>query len=178
MSDINSTILVSIDLFAGSTAVNYAPSASNICPILSLLCVSSNGSGDIKLTPLRATELNVEGDGKGARLRITTDGKGSIKTVEIASEGSGYTDGPVSITIEDPYGTGGEIACTASGGVISSVSVVSPGQNYSGYVLMDVSDFIEGVTYDIVPRLIEQTSGNGVLKLLGSKLSFRPFRVF
>jgi len=178
MSDINSTILVPIDLFTGSTAVNYAPSASNICPILSLLCVSSNGSGDIKITPIRAAELNVEGDGTGARLRIATDGTGAIKTVEIASGGSGYTDGPVPVSIVDPYGTGAEIACTVSGGVISSASIVSPGQNYSGYVLMDVSDFIEGVTYNIVPRLIEQTSGNGVLKLLGSKLSFRPFQVF
>lgn len=178
MADINATILIPIDLYAGSTATNYAPSTSTICPVLSMLCVGSSGSGNVKITPLRATEIAVGGSGSEARLRIATDGSGTITTVEIAAGGSGYANGPVPVTLTDPFGTGGEIACTASGGAITSASIVSGGENYSGYVLMDVSDFIEGVTYNIMPRFVEQTSGSGVLRLYGNKLAFRPFQVF
>ena len=178
MADINATILIPIDLQPGSTATNYAPSTSTICPVLSMLCVGSSGSGNIKITPLRATEIGIGGSGSGARLRIATNGSGTINTVEIAAGGTGFANGPVPITLVDPFGTDGVIACTASGGTITSASIVAGGVNYSGYVLMDVSDFIEGVTYTIIPRFVEQTSGSGALRLYGNKLAFRPFQVF
>lgn len=178
MANINATILVNISVAAGSTAIDYAP-PSNQCPILSFNCVGSSGSGDVKLTALRSTELALGAtSGSGGRLRVVTGGAGNITSVEIAAGGTGYPNGPVTVTLVDPYGTGASIACTASGGVISSASVVSQGLYYSGYVLFDVNDFIEGVNYDIIPRFIEQTSGSGVLRLIGHKLSFRPFQVF
>jgi hypothetical protein len=178
MSSTLASILVTIDTFQGSTAVNYTPS-SNACPVLGFNCVGSTGSGNVKLTPLNATNLQLGATaGSGGRLRITTNGSGAITAVEIAAAGTGYPNGPVPITLVDPYGTGGAIACTASGGGISAASVTTAGSGYSGYVLFDVSDFIEGVTYNIIPRFIEQTSGSGVLRLIGYKLPYRPFQIF
>jgi hypothetical protein len=178
MANINATQLVPIDVTAGASAVNYTPLSSAICPILSLTCIGSSGSGNVKVTPFSATTLELGASGTGGRLRIATNGLGTITTIEIAVAGSGYTDGPVPVNIVDVYGTGAEIACTASGGAISSVSIVTGGVNYSGYVTFDVSDFIEGVTYEVVPRYVEQTSGSGVLKLFGNRLAFRPYQVF
>lgn len=178
MANINATQLIPIDLAAGSTATDYTPTSSAVCPILSLTCVGSSGSGDVKITPFSAASLELGASGTGGRLRIATNSKGAITTVEIAAAGSGYSNGPVPVTIHDVYGSGAVIACTASGGSISAVSVTSPGINYSGYVTFDVSDFIEGVTYEIIPRYIEQTSGSGVLKLIGNRLAFRPYQVF
>lgn len=179
MTNINTTILVPIDLAAGSTAINYTPTESFICPVLSLICVGASGAGDIKITPYRSSELSLVSDtGSGGRLRVTANAIGELTAVEIAAGGTGYTAGAVTVEIIDPYGTGGSIACTASGGAITGVSIAAPGRNYSGYVIMDVSDFIEGVSYDFMPRYIEQTSGVGVLKLFGVKLSYRPYQVF
>jgi len=178
MSSTLASILVNIDVSPGATAVDYTP-ASNECPILGFNCVGSSGSGDIKLTPLSATQASIGATaGSGGRLRITTGGAGNITGVEIASGGTGYPDGAIPIILSDPYGSGGVISCTASGGAITAVSVTSPGVKYSGYILFDVNDFIEGVTYNIIPRYIEQTSGVGVLKLVGYKLPYRPFQVF
>lgn len=179
MANINSTILVPISTASGASAIDYTPTSSIVCPILSLTCVGSSGSGDVKVTPYRAAVLNLGATaGSGGRLRIATSATGAITTVEIASGGTGYPNGPVTVVIDDPYGTGGAIACTASGGVISAVSVTSPGSNYGGYVTFDVNDFIEGVTYEIIPRYIEQTSGAGTLRLIGNRLAYRPFQVF
>ena len=179
MAHSNITILVPIDLTPGAAAVNYEPSESFICPVLSLLCIGASGSGTIKLTPLKAADAQLGvTSGSGGRLRIATTSTGALSTVEIASGGSGYIDGPIAVNIVDPYGTGGSIACTASGGEIVSASIVSTGINYSGYVTMNIDDFIEGVSYDIIPRFIEQTGGSGVLTLLGEKLGTRPFQVF
>ena len=178
MANINATILVNIDVAAGASAINYTP-ASNACPILSFNCIGSSGSGNVKLTSLRATDFAINAtSGTGGRLRITTGGSGNILTVEIANGGSGYPNGPLSVDLVDPYGTGGSIGGTISGGVITAVSVGATGANYSGYILFDVNDFIEGVNYDIIPRYIEQTSGSGVLRLVGHKLSYRPFQTF
>jgi hypothetical protein len=177
MANINATQLVPIDVAPGASAINYTPS-STICPILSLTCIGSSGSGNVKVTPYSAATLELGAGGSGGRLRIATNSNGVITTVEIASAGTGYTNGPVPVTISDPYGTGAQISCTASGGSISSVSIINGGENYSGYVTFDVSDFIEGVTYEVVPRYIEQTSGSGVLKLFGNRLSYRPYQVF
>lgn len=172
------TVLVNIDVAAGVTAVDY----NTQCPILGFNCIGSSGSGEVKLTPLRAAVANIDpgaSGGSGARLRFRTGGAGNITAVEIANPGSGYKPGPVAVTIDDPYGSGAVIACTASaGGVVSAATITSAGTGYSGYILFDVSDFIEGVTYDIVPRYIEQTSGAGTLRLMGYKLSYRPFQVF
>lgn len=172
------TVLVDIDVSANGSAINY----NTTCPILGFNCIGSSGSGDVKLTPLRASEAIIDpgaSGGSGARLRIKTGGAGNITAVEIANPGSGYKPGPVSVTIDDPYGTGGVISCTASaGGTVSAVSITSAGTGYSGYILFDVNDFIEGVTYDVVPRYIEKTSGAGTLRLMGYKLSYRPFQVF
>jgi hypothetical protein len=178
MANTNATILVNIDVAPGASAIDYMPTSSQ-CPILGFNCIGSSGSGTVKLTPLRATELFLGVTaGSGGRLRIATGGAGNITTVEIASPGTGYIDGPISVQLNDPYGSGGSISCTASGGVLSSVSITAPGSNYRGYISFDVSDFIEGVNYDIMPRFIEQTSGSGVLRLIGHKLSYRPFQVF
>ena len=179
MANINVTQIVPINVTAGANAVNYMPTSSAICPILSLTCISSRGNGDVKLTPYRAADVSIGATtGSGGRLRISCDARGAITSVEIASAGSGYPNGPIPVTIEDAYGTGGVISCTASGGVISAVSVTSAGVNYTGCVTLDVSDFIEGVTYDYMPKYIEQTSGTGTLKLFGNRLSYRPFQVF
>ena len=180
MSNINATILVNMnDLSAGASAINYSPALSIQCPILAFNCIASGGTGNVKLTSLRATEIDLGATaGTGGRLRITTGGLGNITGVEVASGGTGYPDGPVTVTLIDPVGSGGVITCGATGGVISTASVVTAGTNYSGYILFDVSDFIEGVTYDILPRYIEQTSGAGVLKLMGYRLAFRPYQVF
>jgi hypothetical protein len=178
MSSTLASILVNIDIAAGASAINYTP-ASGVCPILGFNCIGSSGSGVVKLTPYSATTCNINSaTGTGGRLRITTGGAGNITAVEIASGGSGYPNGPIAISLTDPYGSGGAIAATASGGAITSVSVASPGTGYSGYIQFDVNDFIEGVTYSIVPRFIEKTSGEGVLRLIGYKLPFRPFQVF
>lgn len=172
------TVLVNIDVAAGVSAIDY----NTACPILGFNCIGSSGTGEIKLTPLRAATVNIAPgatSGSDARLRIKTGGAGNITNVEIANPGSGYTPGPLAVTIDDPYGTGGVISCVASaGGTVSTATISSAGTGYSGYVLFDVSDFIEGVTYDIVPRHIEQTTGSGTLRLMGYKLSYRPFQVF
>jgi hypothetical protein len=172
------TVLVNIDVAAGLTAIDY----NTTCPILGFNCIGSSGTGDVKLTPLRAATANIDpgaSGGSGARLRIKTGGAGNMTAVEIANPGAGYKPGPVTVTIDDPFGTGGVISCTASaGGTVSSAVITSAGTGYSGYIVFDVSDFIEGVTYDIVPRYIEQTSGTGTLRLMGYKLSYRPFQVF
>jgi hypothetical protein len=177
MANINATQLVPISVATGASAINYTP-PSHVCPILSLTCLGSSGSGVVKLTPFSATTLDLGLEGSEGRLRIATDANGTINTVEIANAGSGYIDGPVPVTISDSFGSGAVIACTASGGAIISAAIVDGGANYSGYVTFDVSDFIEGVTYEIVPRYIEQTSGSGVLRLIGNRLSYRPYQVF
>ena len=177
MSMTNASILVNIDVSAGASAIDYTP-PGNICPVLGFNCIGSSGSGNVKITPYSATTLVVGSTGTGGRLRITTGGAGNITAVEIANGGTGYPSGNIPITILDAYGTGGAISCTASGGVLSSVSVSSAGCNYSGYILFDVNDFIEGVTYNIIPRFIEQTSGSGQLRLMGYKLPFRPYQAF
>jgi len=181
MSNTLASILVNIDV-TGATglsdvALNYTANDTT-SPILGFNCVGSSGSGDVKVTALNATICNIGGSGSGARLRITTGGNGNITGVEIAAKGSGFSAGPVPVTLWDPYGTGGAITATASGGSITAVSVSSAGQGYSGYIKFDVSDFIEGVTYNLIPRYIEQTSGSGVLRLMGYRLPFRPFQVF
>jgi hypothetical protein len=172
------TVLVNIDVTPNASAIDY----NTTCPILGFNCIGSSGTGDVKLTPLRAVTANIApgaSSGSGARLRLKTGGAGNLTVVEIATPGSGYAPGPVSVSLDDPFGTGGVISCTASaGGTVSSAVITSAGTGYSGYVLFDVSDFIEGVTYDIVPRYIEQTSGSGTLRLMGYKLSYRPFQVF
>lgn len=177
MSNTLASILVNIDVAPGSTAIDYSGS-STVCPILGFNCIGSSGTGDVKLTALNATTLTLGAtSGTGGRLRIVTGGAGNITAVEIAAGGTGYPTGPVSVTLSDAYGSGGAISCTASGGVISAASVTSAGTGYSGYILFDVNDFIEGVTYDIIPRYIEKTGG-GTLRLVGYKLPFRPFQVF
>lgn len=175
-SNVTPTILVPIDTTAGASAIDYTPSQSG-CPVLAMHCIGSSGSGDVKITPLRSSLVTILGDGDGARIRLACDATGKITTAEIAAGGTGYTDGPVSTVIIDPFGTGGELSCTASGGEITDVSVISPGIDYSGYITMKEDDFIEGVTYDFIPRYVENT-GSGDLRLLGYKLSFRPFQVF
>lgn len=177
MSNTLASILVNIDVSPGASAIDYSGNSS--CPILGFNCIGSSGTGNVKLTALNAATLTLGATaGSGGRLRITTGGAGNITGVEIATGGTGYPNGPVSVTITDSYGIGGVISCTASGGVISSATVTSAGTGYSGYILFDVNDFIEGVTYDIIPRYIEQTSGSGVLRLIGYKLPFKPFQVF
>ena len=178
MSSITSSILVNIETFAGSTAINYTPTLTNECPVLGFNCIGSSGTGTIKLTPFSSTNFSIGGSGTGGRIRITTGGDGRILTAEIGASGSGYTDGAVPVILLDPYGTAGVLACTASGGALSAISVTTPGSRYSGYISFDVSDFIEGVDYGIIPRYIEQTSGSGVLRLMGYKLPFRPMQQF
>lgn len=178
MSNITASILVNLDVSAGASAIDYT-AASSVCPILAFNCIGSSGSGNVKITPYSATQCTISSaSGSGGRLRITTGGSGNITGVEIAAGGTGYPNGAITVNLYDPYGTGGAISCTASGGAISAVSVTSAGSGYSGYILLDVNDFIEGVTYDIVPRFIEQTSGAGTLRLMGYKLPFRPYQVF
>jgi hypothetical protein len=178
MANINATQLIPIDVTPGATAVNYTPTATTICPILSMTCIGSSGSGDVKLTPYSSSVIDLGASGSGGRLRIATNGMGTITAVEIAAGGTGYTTGPVPANVIDVYGTGAVLSCTASGGSITSVSIVSGGINYSGYITFDVSDFIEGVTYEIIPRYVEQVSGSGVLRMIGNRLAFRPFQVF
>lgn len=176
MSNPLSSILVNIDTYSGSTAVDYSPGATG-CPILGFQCIGSSGSGNVKLTPLSSTYVRIGAtSGSGGRLRVKTNGSGAITTVEVGASGSGYPNN-LTITLEDPYGSGAVIACTASGGMLSTTQIVSAGSGYSGYVLFDVNDFIEGVVYNIVPRHIEQTSGTGVLQLMGFKLPYKPFQI-
>jgi hypothetical protein len=177
-TNINSTILVPMDLSQGASAINYTPSI-NICPILSVTCIGVTGSGVLKITPFRAADVILTADtGSGARLRLACDAIGQITTIEIAAGGTGYPDGAVTAIIDDPYGTGGILSCTASGGSITAASIVSPGLNYSGYINFELEDFINGVTYDFVPKYIEQVSGTGTLSLIGNRLSTRPFQIF
>lgn len=178
MSNVTATILVPMNLSSGASAVNYTPS-SNMCPIMAMNCViaPTGGTSTVKLTPYSATNITVGGSGSGGRLRIACDANGAITTVEIASGGTGYSNGPVPITLTDPYGSGGSISCTASGGSLSAVSISSPGCNYSGYVTINAYDFIPSVTYDIMPRYVE-FFGSDTLTLLGYRLAFRPFQQF
>lgn len=176
MANITPSILIPIDTSFGSTAINYAP-APMVCPILALHCAAVSGTGSVKITPYRAADAIIEGSGSGGRLRLSCDSLGVINSVEIAAGGTGYGDGPVLTTIFDPWGTGGQLAVTASGGVITDASIVVPGSGYSGYIVMDLGDFVEGVTYDFIPRYIEN-SGPGTIKLFGYKLPYRPFQVF
>ena len=174
MGNITASILVPIDTTTGASAINYTN--PNVCPILSLHCLVAGGTGSVKLTPLRSTSFNIGGSGVDGRIRIACDSNGAITTAEIAVGGTGYADGNVPITLDDPYGAGGVLSCTASGGSLDSISIVSAGSNYSGYILMSTSDFIEGITYDIIPRFIESTGGS--LTLIGYRLSYRPYQVF
>lgn len=176
-TNINSTILVPMDLTAGATAINYTPNI-NICPILSMTCIGVTGSGTLKITPFRAAEVVLPESGSGGRLRLACDSIGQIVGVEIAAGGTGYPDGAIETSVVDPYGSGAILSCTASGGAISAASITTPGINYSGYITFNLEDFINGVTYDIVPRYVEQVAGTGVLTLVGNKLSTRPFQIF
>ena len=174
----NVTIMIPIDLSAGSTATNYTP-PSNVCPILSLFCATSSAGGTLKFTPLRATDHVLGGSGTGGRLRFTTDQNGALSTVEIANAGSGYTNGPISVTLVDPFGTGGYVTATASGGSITAASIGASGSNYSGYITFSSTSFTQGKTYDMIPRYLELTGGSSTnLVFIGLKYSFRPFQVF
>jgi hypothetical protein len=176
MANITATALVNIDVTAGASAVNYTPTDGS-SPILAINCIGVSGSGIVRFTPYRATTLAIGGSGTGGRLRIITGGAGNITSVEIAAGGSGYADGAVPVKINDTNGTGGVISCTASGGALTSVSVTSQGTNYTGAITFNLSDFIPGVTYDIVPLYIEQISGAGTLRLMGLKLPVMPYMV-
>ena len=178
MANTLASILVNIDTTAGASAVNYTATQGQ-CPILGFYCIGVTGTGTVKITPYSATNVSLDNSiGSGGRLRITTGGAGNITGVEIAAGGSGYPNGAITATIGDVYGSGGVISCTASGGAITSASVVSAGINYSGYITFNLSDFIDGVTYEIVPRYIEQTAGSGVLRLFGYKLPYVPYISF
>lgn len=178
MSSTLASILVNIDTSPGPSAIDYSP-LSTVCPILGFNCVSASGTGSIAITPLNAALATVGTTaGSGARLRITTGAIGNITSVEIANGGTGYINGPVPVSISDPYGSGAIITCSATGGSVTGATVTSQGSGYSGVVTMDISDFIEGVVYNIVPRHIEQTTGAGTLTLIGYKLPFRPFQSF
>lgn len=177
MSNILASILVNIDTRGGTGAIDYTPGSTGSA-ILGFNCIRSEGNGSIKITAIRSTVCNIEGDGTGARLRITTGGAGDIKTVEVACGGSGYENGKVSVSLIDPFGGNGEIYCTATNGIITSATIVSPGIGYSGYIEYDINDFIEGVTYNIIPRYVEQTSGSGSLKLAGYKVGHHSYNTF
>jgi hypothetical protein len=179
MSNINATILVNIDTTAGKNAINYTPDSKE-CPILSLLCVGVTGDSGtiIKITPISATKCSINGGDNNARLRLKCDAIGKITNVEIAYGGTNYPDGDYDAILEDPYGKNGHIKCTATGGSITSCSIINAGEKYSGYIEFDITDFIEGVNYEIVPRYIEKTSGSGNVNFIGYKLSYRPFQVF
>lgn len=177
MSQAPSTILVPLDLNPGPSAVNYA--ADGLCPILGFMCQVSATGGTVKLTPLRSTEVQIGGSGTGARLRITCGATGAITGVEVAAGGTGYGTGTLVTVLVDPYGTGGSITATAVGGTVTGASVISPGYNYSGYTTWASDDFIEGVNYNVIPRFIEMTAGSPTLiKLVGNRLSYRPYQVF
>lgn len=176
------SILVPIDLTSGASAINYTPGSSQ-CPILSLHCIvaPTGGTGTVKLTPLNSTLIELsDTSGIGGRLRVTTDAEGKFTTVEIASGGTGYQGGTSGTSIptilHDPYGTGGNITFDVTSGVITNATIVSPGINYSGYVTLNGTYFVEGVNYDIIPRYVEY-NGAG-LSLIGYKLGYRPFQSF
>lgn len=180
MANSTGSILQILDLTTGPSAINYTAGAGT-CPFFGFHCATVSGGGTIKITPYSSTICTVgaTSGGTGARLRITTDANGGITGVEIGASGSGYPAGaPVTVTLSDPFGSGGVIAATAAtGGFISSASVVSAGVDYSGYIGLSYSTFIVGVNYDWMPRFIEAT-GSGSITLIGYKAGYVPYQSY
>jgi hypothetical protein len=168
-----SSRLIRMDLSAGASAVDYTPKMPNVGPpytqplkatkpILGFMCISSTAGSTVKITPAGSANVIIGSgatSGSGGRVRIETDGKGRIILAEIAAPGSGYINGPVSISVQDDIGRDAVLALTASGGILSAISIVNPGQDYSGTITFDSGDFIEGVIYPIIPRYVEITAG-------------------
>jgi hypothetical protein len=171
MFGFHATILTPIDTTPGDNALNYSALK---CPILSFMCIRSNGRGVVKVTPFSSLHIEPQSEtGSGARLRAQCNALGEIVNLEIASRGSGYPDGSILTVIHDPNGSGGEIALEAKNGQIDNFKIIHAGKDYSGYIAMTVDDFIEGITYNIIPRYIEK-EGDGVLDLIGCKSSTIP----
>lgn len=171
MFGFHATILVPMDISSGENAINYSALK---CPVLSFMCVRSNGNGIVKITPLSSSNIQIQSEsGSGARLRVCCNTIGEILGVEIATKGSGYPDGILPSIIHDPNGSDGEITLRSVNGEIVGYEIVSPGKDYSGYISMHIDDFIEGVTYNIIPRYIEK-EGDGVLEMVGYKSTTTP----
>lgn len=172
------SILVNIDLAKGPSAIDYRPLITE-CPIVGFQCVHSAAGATLTITPLRSAEAVIGGTGTGGRLSITTDGNGGLATVSIVNTGSGYSNGPVPITLVDPYGTGGIITVSATGGGLTGASIGATGSRYSGTIQIESGDVIEGVYYNIVPRYLEMTSGStSALSLIGYKFPYRPYAIY
>jgi hypothetical protein len=171
MFGFHSTILSPIDTTSGENAFNY----TNLkCPVMSLMCIRSSGEGVVKLTPLSAANIEVQSQtGGNARMRIKCNTAGEIVDVEVANGGNWYEDGVHETIVHDPNGSGAKINVIASNGKIVSCEIVEHGRDYSGYIVFGVDDFIEGVTYNIIPRYIEK-EGSGTLILLGCKSTTIP----
>jgi len=158
-------MLVDIDVSDGANAIDYT---SLKCPMLAFNCVRSQGEGEVKITPRNSTILKIDTlIGQGCRFRIKTDSLGCITKVEIASPGEGYPEEVLRLKIDDPYGEEGAVDVIIKEGKAVETVIISGGRGYTGYVSFNVDDFIEGVTYNIAPRHIEQVSGDGVLRLVG-----------
>jgi hypothetical protein len=171
MFGFHATILSPIDTTSGDNALNYSTLK---CPIMSFMCVRSSGQGIVKLTPFSASHIEVQSEsGSGARFRVQCNASGAIINLEIACKGSGYPDGFLSTTVHDPNGSGAEISLQSIDGQITKFEIQNPGKDYSGYITMAIDDFIEGVTYNIIPRYIEK-DGDGTLDLIGYKSSTIP----
>jgi hypothetical protein len=171
MFGFHATILTPMDITSGVDALNYSVLK---CPILSFMCVRSSGQGIVKVTPHSASHIEaVSESGSGSRFRIQCNTLGEIIKLEIVSGGSGYLDGNIQTVIHDPNGSGGEIILESENGKIVRSTIMSPGKDYSGYITMTVDDFIEGVTYNIIPRYIEK-EGDGILELVGYKSTTIP----
>ena len=171
MFGFHSTILSPIDTTPGENAFNYSVLK---CPVMSLMCIRSSGEGVVKLTPLSAANVEVQSQtGINARIRVKCNAAGEIVQAEVANGGNGYEDGVHETILHDPNGSGAKINVTATDGKIVSCEIVECGKDYSGYVVFGVDDFIEGVTYNIIPRYIEK-EGSGSLILLGCKSTTIP----
>lgn len=171
MFGFHSTILSPVDTTSGEAAFNYS---SLKCPIMSLMCIRSSGDGIVKLTPMSSANVHIQShSGSGARIRLKCNVAGEIVEAEVANGGNGYEDGTLETTIHDPNGSDAKINVKAVDGKIVSCEIANRGKDYSGYVILGVDDFIEGVTYNIIPRYIEK-EGNGTLILLGCKSTTIP----
>lgn len=103
-----------------------------------------------------ATVTFTGGGGTGAYAHAVTDKFGSVEAVVIVSGGSGYASAPTVTISEEPAGRGGGARATATvtDGVVTAVTITSPGSNYRNKLIRAVDGNKEPVTS---PVLLDQT---------------------
>lgn len=115
-------------------AVFLITSVSNTGEILSVAVLNAGSGYESSVTGVQiVSSLNPLLPyplGGGLTAAVLTDTLGAITGVVITNTGSGYADFPPYLVITDP-GTGATTSVTLSGTSVGSISVLTPGANYT-----------------------------------------------